>query len=381
MTRAIIAGVADTPLGKLPGRGSMQLHLEMAQEAAMDAGLELADIDGVITLGSRADPYPRHGCAFAEAAGIIQQLRYCESKSGSGSSAASALIEAADLVAHGRCSTILVVAGENSLTGVMRDQAVANLSAFRHKQYEMPYGLLNPTGYALIAQRYQIEFGGGDEDRAKVAVIMRRNATKNPKAQFREPLTVDDVLSSPMVSSPLRKLECSPITDGGAAFIVTSRPTTRAAVEVIGAGRAYAPYDHICQLPGLRDFGIARSTKQACDQAGLKPADVDLLFVYDCYTITVFIQLEEMGFCGRGEAPGLVDDIYNGRVKYGFNTDGGLLSHGHPGPPSGMYAIIEAVRQLRGEAGERQRPGPRHAILNGNGGILSAQATVILQRG
>ncbi len=381
MGRAIIAGVADTPLGKLPGKGSMQLHLEMAYEAATDAGIGLQDVDGVITLGSRADPYSRHGCAFAEAAGIIGQLRYCDTKTGSGSSAASALIEATDLVAHGRCSTMLVVAGENSLTGVMRDQAVANMSAFRHKQYEMPYGLLNPTGYALIAQRYQIEFGATDEDRAKVAVIMRRNAMKNPKAQFQEPLAIDDVLKSPVISSPLRKLECSPITDGGAAFIVTNRPSARPAVQVIGAGRAYAPYDHICQLRDLDDFGIARATKQACDQAGLKPSDIDLVFVYDCYTITVFIQLEEMGFCGRGEAPKLVDDIYHGRVKFGFNTDGGLLSHGHPGPPSGMYAIIEAVRQLRGEAGERQRSNPRHAIINGNGGILSTQATVIIERG
>jgi acetyl-CoA acetyltransferase len=256
--------------------------------------------------------------------------------------------------------------------------------------WQLPYGLNMPIGpYALAASRHMAEYGTTPEQLAQIAVSTRGWASRNPRACSQDPLTVDDVLASPLVASPLHKLDCCLVSDGAGAFVMTSaeraRDLRKPPVYVLGAGTATTHNTSISQMPDLTTTAGAVSGPRAFEMAGITPDDVDLLMGYDSFTITQLLHLEDLGFCPKGEGGRFVED---GRLGPGgalpTNTNGGGLSYTHPGM-YGMFLIVEAVRQLRGEAddspqgdGGRQVEGAEIAVCHGSGGILSVLSTLVL---
>jgi acetyl-CoA acetyltransferase len=252
-------------------------------------------------------------------------------------------------------------------------------------QFEAPYGIHFPIGhYALSAARYMHECGARSEHLARVAVSARRWAALNPKAWVREPLSIDEVLASPMICDPLHKLDCCLVTDGGGVVIVTGRHRARDAskrsVRILGAGESHAQW-HVAQCPDLTVTPGVVSGREAFGMAGIKPSDVDVFEPYDNFTHAVLLYLEDLGFCGKGEAGELVA---SGALDPGGRlpsmTSGGGLSYNHPGA-LGILLLIEAVRQLRGEAGDRQVANAEIAVAHGTGGLaFSTASTVVLAR-
>ncbi|MEA3055919.1 MAG: hypothetical protein QOD30_1351 [Actinomycetota bacterium] len=248
--------------------------------------------------------------------------------------------------------------------------------------WEGPFGLRMPIGaYALAASRHMHEFGTTPEQLAQIAVSTREWATKNPRARFQDPLTIDEVLASEMVCSPLHKLDCCLQTDGAGAFVMVSaeraRDLAKPPVYVLGTGSS-TTHSIISQMPDLTTTGTAVSGPKAMDMAGVTHDDVDLLMLYDSFTITTLLLIEDLGFCKKGEGGSFVED---GKLGPGgalpTNTNGGGLSYTHPGM-YGMFLIVEAVKQLRGEGGDRQVPDCDVAIASGSGGVLSAMSTAVL---
>jgi acetyl-CoA acetyltransferase len=249
-------------------------------------------------------------------------------------------------------------------------------------EWEMPYGLRMPMGaYALAASRHMAVYGTTSEQLAQIAVDTRRWASMNPRARYRDPITIDAVLQSPMQASPLHLLDCCLVTDGAGAFVMTSaeraRNLAKPPVYVLGAASC-GDHQMISTMPDLTTTAGAVSGPAAFEMAGIKPADVDLLMGYDSFTITALLHLEDLGFCPKGEGGRFVED---GKLGPGgtlpMNTNGGGLSFTHPGQ-YGMFLLVEAVRQLRGESGERQLEAPSVAVAHGSGGVLSTLGTVVL---
>jgi acetyl-CoA acetyltransferase len=250
--------------------------------------------------------------------------------------------------------------------------------------FEEPFGALYPiSSYALAARRHMAQYGTTSEQLAEVAVAARQWAMKNPKATMRDPITIQDVLNSPMVSSPLHRLDCCLITDGGGAIVLTSAERAHSLkqkpVYLWGAGESHF-HRSISSMPDLTQTAAKLSGEAAFKMAGVTHSDVDLVMLYDAFTINVILFLEDLGFCPKGEGGAFVS---NGRIAPGgelaVNTNGGGLSYCHPGM-FGIFLIVEAVRQLRGEAGERQLSKCDIALVHGNGGTLSSQATAILSK-
>ncbi len=380
---ARITGVHDTAVGELPGSSCMSLHVEAAQGALADAGLAPADIDGVLCAYSLAEPHPMLASAFCEYFGI--HPGFCAATIAGGASACIMLMQAAALVSSGQCRHVLLVTGDNRLTGMSRDGAVAALSEFGHAQFERPYGISIPASYALVARRYMHEHGTTLEQLAAISVEHRRHASRHPNAHKRELLTIEEVMASREICSPLRLLDCCLISDGAAAMVVSSREgardTSRHSVAILGAGQGHT-HEHIVAAPSLTDFGCKQSSRRAFEQAGVKPADIDVAEIYDSFTITLLVELESIGFFGRGEAgPAALGGALGLGGALPCNTHGGLLSYGHSGAAGGMFHAVEAVRQLRGEAGPRQVRDPELAFVHGDGGVLSAHCSLVLGRG
>lgn len=379
---AFITGAYDTAVGELPGSSCMGLHAEAALGAVADAGLTLADIDGVLCAYSFTEPHLMLASVFCEFVGL--HPGFCAAVQAGGASACIMVMQAAALVASGQCRHVLVVTGDNRLTGLSRDGAVAALAEVGHPQFERPFGISVPASYALVAQRYRHEFGTTPEQLAAIAVEHRRHAGRHPKAHRREPITVEQVMASRPIASPLRLLDCCLISDGGAALVVSSRAAAadarRPAIEILGAGQGHT-HEHIVAAPSLVDFGCKASSAAAFGRAGVAAADIDVALIYDSFTITLLVELESIGFFERGEA-GLAaargDLGLGGRLP--CNTHGGLLSYGHSGAAGGMFHAVEAVHQLRGSADARQVPGAELAFVHGDGGILSAHCSLVLGR-
>ena len=373
---AAVVGVADavSPTGQLDLRGRA-LEAQMVKEALDDAGLTLADIDGVC--------HHQSSMAFAEYLGI--QARFTDSTMTGGSVFEVYLEHAAAAIAAGVAECILVVfaqtpradraAGDFGLPG--RPMPVAPML-----EWETPYGLQMPKGgYALAADRHMHTYGTTSEQLAQIAVSTRQWAELNPRAKARDPLTIDEVLASDMTASPLHKLDCCLVTDGAGAFIVTSAERARSLrkppVYVLGAATGNT-HLMISQMPDLTVTGGALSGPRAFELAGIAPSDVDVFMGYDSFTITLLLHLEDLGFCAKGEGGPFVED---GKLGPGgslpTNTNGGGLSYTHPGM-YGMFLVVEAVRQLRGEGGPRQVPDAQIAVAHGSGMVLSCMATVVL---
>lgn len=379
MTRreAAVVGVGESELG-VTGRSIYQLQTQAARAAAADAGLKMSDVDGLATAGVERFS----ATAMAEYWGM-QPSWVCSTMEG-GSSFELMVGAAVDAIRSGRCRTALISYGSNQRSAAARRLGGVVQPHTPADQYEKPYGVLSPlTLYALAAQRHFHEYGTTGEQLAEIAVSAREWALLNPKA-YRYgagPITVDDVLSSPMISTPLHLLDCCLVVDGGGAVVLTSldraRDLPKRPVRVLGCGQS-ATHITMSQMPDLTRTGAVESGAAAFAEAGIGPEDVDVAEIYDSFTITVLLTLEALGFCGRGEGGPFAED---GKTRPGgsfpMNTNGGGLSYCHPGM-YGVLLLVEAVRQLRGEAGDRQTPAPETALVHGTGGVLSSHGTVIL---
>jgi acetyl-CoA acetyltransferase len=292
------------------------------------------------------------------------------------------IMQAAALVASGQCNHVLVVTGDNRLTGMSRDGAVAALAEVGHPQFERPFGISVPASYALVAKHYMHRYGVTSEQLAAIAVEHRRHASRHPKAQKREPITVEQVLASKMIADPLHMLDCCLISDGGAALVISSRAAAGdargKAVEILGAGQGHT-HEHIVAAPSLVDFGCKTSSATAFARAGVKASDIDVAQIYDSFTITLAVELESIGFFERGEAGvAAAAGALGLGGKLPCNTHGGLMSYAHSGAAGGMFHAVEAVHQLRGHADARQVQDARLAFVHGDGGILSAHCSLVL---
>lgn len=379
--KAIISGAHDTKIGSLPESSCMTLHTEAGLGAVDDAGLRISDIDGLLTAYSFTSPQLMLGGVFAEYVGM--QPKVSASISMGGVTAGLMVAQAVALVESGMCRHVLCVTGDNRLTG-MGENVQAALANVGHPQYEQPYGMSVPAAFAQAAQLYMHEFGMTHEQMAAVAVNQRTNAALHPNAHMQKPITMEDVKNSKMVASPLRMLDCCLVSDGGSAVVVSAgdiaRDLPKRAVQIMGVGEGHT-HEHIFAAPSLIDFGCKDSAAIALGKAGLKHADIDTAHVYDCFTSTLLICLESMAFFGRGEAgvAALAGDFAIGG-RFPVNSNGGLLSYGSSGAAGGMSHVVEAVRQLRREAGPRQVKDAEVAFAHTLGGIFSGHCSMVLGR-
>jgi acetyl-CoA acetyltransferase len=380
--KVAIVGAADTEVGKIPELGATQLCVDAARRALANAGISKDEVDGLITCNSMCEPHMYHAEMIAEYMQIFP--RYCISAPAGGGTAFAVLHHAASAIVTGICDTVLISMADSLRTGLTREQAMVIQSSMGHAQFETPYGPTTPAYYALIAQAHMHEFGTTPEQLAAVAVSARTHAARNPAAQMREPISVEDVLSSRMIADPLHLLDCSLVSDGGAAFVLTS--AERAAdfphhpVYLLGAGEGHG-HEHISQARSLTTSTAVESGRRAYEMAGLGPTDIDVAGIYDCFTPVVIVELEDLGFCAKGEGGAFVE---SGALDLGgslpANTHGGLLSHCHSGSPGSMFALTEAVTQLRHQAGERQVSDAEVALVHAQGAVMSSHCTLILGR-
>ena len=372
-----VTGVGMTPFGKLPGRTTLGLMSEAATAALADAQLERADVDGLLCAYSTTFPHLMLSTTFVEHFGLAPT--YAHSLLVGGATAFAMAMLAHTLVEARVVRNVLVVAGENRLTAQSRDAAVQTLAQVGHSEYEVPLGATIPAYYALVASRYMHEHGTSEADLAELAVLMRRNALAHPGAQFREAITVEDVLASKPIASPLKLLDCCPVSDGGAAFVVGREPTSASRVRILGAGQAHT-HQYVSGAPSLTEFGAKASVERARSQAGVELSDVRYAAIYDSFTITLTILLEEIGLVPRGEAGARARDGYFDRDgQLPLNTHGGLLSYGHCGAGGAMAHLVEAQQQMTGRAGARQVKDASVVLLHGDGGVLSSHASLVLE--
>ncbi|HXP19545.1 MAG TPA: thiolase [Streptosporangiaceae bacterium] len=375
-TGAIIAGAAETDqIGKLPGHSTLQLHCEAALNAVADAGLTLKDIDGIATVSS---PGP---VQVAHSLGIVP--RWIDGTGVGGTSFLLHVRHAVAAIAAGHASTVLVTHGESgrSRVGATRYRPDPSSPA---GQFESPYGTMGATTlFTIPALRYMKETGLTHEQLAYVAVAQRRWAAKNPRAAYRDPITVDDVLASRLVAYPFHLLECCLVTDGGGALVVTAADRAadflRPAVHVLGTGES-AETPLISQLADFTESRAFRLAGQAAfAEAGITVGDVGHLMIYDAFAHVPIYGLEALGFVKKGEAgPFIADGNTEPGGSLPLNTNGGGLSYTHTGM-YGMFAILEAVRQVRGEAAA-QVPGPEISVVLGNGGMFATSGVLVLGR-
>jgi acetyl-CoA acetyltransferase len=371
-----IVGAAETPLGEVHDQTELSMLALAAREALAEAGMTLQDVDGIFVnyMGEQGS------VQVGEYLGI--QPRYADS-SDLGGAAFEAFVHHAMLaIAAGRCEVALIGYASRQRTRRARSLVGQADATSLTAQFEAPYGLPKPLGYfAMMAARHMHQYGSTPEQFAEIAVAARQWAQKNPKAWKRDPLSIDDVLSSRMISTPLRRLDCCLITDGGGAVIVThadrAKDAAKKPVRIMGAGESHTHW-HMASMPDLTVTAGKVSGAEAFAMAGITADDVDFIQPYDATTLTVLLALEDLGFCAKGEGGDFVSD---GRLAPGgalpAMTSGGGLSYNHPGA-LGVLLLIEAVRQLRGEAGDRQVQDAEIGVAHGIGGMLSTSATVVL---
>ena len=375
---SFITGVGLTAFGRHEGLSSLDLMSRAGGLAIADAGLKRADIDGILCGYSTVAPHIMLATVFAEHFGI--RPAYAHAVQVGGATGLAMAMLAHHLVASDVARHVLVVAGENRLTGQSRVASIQALAQVGHPQYEVPLGPTIPAYYGLIASRYMHEYGVSEEDLAEFAVLMRRHALLHPGAQFRDAITVADVMASKPVALPLKLLDCCPVSDGGAAFVVSREPTSEIGVRVRGCAQAHT-HQHVTAAPALGEFGAGISIARAKHAAGVAISDVRYGAVYDSFTITLAMLLEDLGLAGRGEAASRVRSGHfdqNGAMP--LNTHGGLLSYGHCGVGGAMAHLVETHLQMTGRAGNRQVRDASIALLHGDGGVLSSHVSMFLER-
>ena len=369
--QAAIVGAATYGIGESPGALPIELAVSAARDALGQAGLTFADVDAVIGASSTN---PFFGLQMAEYLSL--QPKLTNNNAVGGSAFMTHVLWASLALSAGLCDTVLISYGSTLRTGS------GKLNPPPSSQFEAPYSPRRPiSGYALAAMRHMHEYGTTRQQLADVAVAARQWAQLNPKAYKRDPLTREDVLASRMVADPLSVLDCCLVTDGGAAMVMTradrAKDLAKRPVYVLGAGEG-THHLEVSNSPGLTTTSAIDSGARAFAAAGLGPSDIDVVQLYDAFTINTVMFLEDLGFCAKGEGGAFVS---GGRIAPGgslpVNTNGGGLSCVHPGM-YGLFALVEAVDQLMWRAGDRQVGRPATAIAHGNGVELSSQATVIL---
>jgi acetyl-CoA acetyltransferase len=370
-TTAIVGVAESDEIGLTPNKSSLMLHAEAGYNALADAGLNVKDVDGLFTAGFST-------LATAEYMGI--NPRYTDSTSVGGSSFVIHIAHAIAAINAGYCEVALVTHGQTGRSARTRMPADGNLPG---PQFETPYGILGaPINYAIACSRYMHQYG---EDRtrqalAEIAVATRKWAQMNPKAMMRDPMSFDDYHNSRWIAWPFHLLDCCLVTDAGGAFVITSadraRDLPKKPVWVLGAAE-YHDHSLMSQMEDLTVHPAKDAGDRAFEMAGVTRDNVDLNMIYDSFTYTVLMSMESLGYCGPGEGPDLFKDQRSGPGgDFPVNTSGGGLSYTHPGM-YGMFLVLEAVRQLRGECGERN-VNPKIALCNGSGGSLSSAGTAIL---
>ena len=369
---ASVVGAGTFGLGETPGLSEMEITTGAARAALDDAGLRAADVDAVFCASVT---HNMGSLALCEYLGVSP--KFSDSSMIGGSSNLAHLMTAMMAIASGQCETALIAYGSNQ-----RSAAGRLVSTSRPDPYEGPYGPRQPiTSYALAASRHMHEYGTAREQLAEVAVAARAWAAMNPEAFMRGPLTVEDVLAARPISDPFTTRDCCLVTDGAGAVVLTApdraRDLARPPVPVLGAAMAHW-HRYIASMPDATVTAASDTGPRAREMAGVSVSDIDLVEIYDAFTINTIMFLEDLGFCAKGEGGPFVEGgaiAPGGRLA--VNTNGGGLSCCHPGM-YGMFPLIEAVRQLRGDAGERQQGSPQIALAHGNGGVFSSQVTLIL---
>ncbi len=380
MTTSYLSGVGNTRFGRHEGLGTIDLMAQAADLAIRDAGLQREQIDGVLCGYATTLPHLMLASLLSER--LALRPHYAHGMQMGGATGAGMVMLARELVRAGRCRRVLVVAGENRATGQSRDGAIQTLAQVGDADFEVPYGGSVPAYYALLASRYMHEHGLTEPDLAEFAVLMRRYAAGHPDAHLRTPITVDEVMASKPIASPLKLLDCCPISDGAVAMIVSSDPNDRDrhAVALTGAGQAHH-HQHVSAIADTTDFGASAAMARALAEAGRAVSDYDYLAVYDSFTITLAVLLEELGVCPRGgSARALREGRFDPDGELPLNTHGGLMSFGHSGVGGGMAHVAEAYRQLAGCAGDRQIAPRRRALVHADGGVLSAHVSLLMER-
>ncbi|HJU14836.1 MAG TPA: thiolase domain-containing protein [Stellaceae bacterium] len=382
--KAYIVGVYEHPTRKAEDKSLAQLHAESAKGALEDSGLSKSDVDGYFCAGDAPGLGP---LSMADYMGL--KLSHMDSTDTGGSSYIVHVGHAAEAIAAGKCRIALI-----TLAGRPRSEGQATGTAARAVQntpdspFEAPYGPATANMYAMCAMRHMHQYGTTSEQLAWIKVAASHHAQYNPHAMLRQVVTVEDVVNSPMIADPLHRLDCCVISDGGGAIIVAApevaRSLKRPLVRIRGAGEA--PKHQMGGQVDLTYSGAVWSGPAAFAEAGIKPADIKYASIYDSFTITVLMQIEDLGFCEKGEGGRFVADgnLISGTGKLPFNTDGGGLCNNHPANRGGLTKVVEAVRQLRGEAHPKvQVQNCDLALAHGTGGSLGTRhgaATVIMER-
>lgn len=368
-----IVGVGSTEFGKLPGRSTESLSVEAIKNALDDAGVEKSEIDAVLCKMPTSAPQLGYSLAISQRLGIVPRVTTVIDQEGATNMG---------LIAHamicmelGQCEAAVISYADNPRTG--------------HHTYHQPmgdgaaFGWRSPAAhYAMIARRHMYEYGTTHDHLGAIAVAVRKHGAMNPKAQLRKPLTLEEYHQSPWIAEPFHTNDCCLVSDGALAVVVMSVAKAKSLgitnpVRIAGLGQGHPAWD-VPYRRSMTTTGALQSGRQAFAMAGLKPSDVDVAELYDCFTIVPLITLEEYGFCKKGEGGPFCE---GGRIELGgelpINTSGGLLSE--TGTP-GMQHIIEAVRQLRGECGDRQVPNAEVALVSNQGGIMHTHATMLLTK-
>ena len=382
--KAYIVGIYEHPTRKAEDKSLAQLHAESAKGAIEDAGLSKRDIDGYFCAGDAPGLGP---LSMADYMGL--KLRHMDSTDTGGSSYLIHVGHAAEAIALGKCNIALI-----TLAGRPRSEGQATGTAARTTQntpdapFENPYGPATANMYAMCAMRHMHQYGTTSEQLAWIKVAASHHAQHNPHAMLRDVVTVEDVVNSPMIADPLHRLDCCVISDGGGAIIVASpevaKSLKRPKVKILGAGEA--PKHQMGGQLDLTYSGAVWSGPPAFAEAGVKPGDIKYASIYDSFTITVLMQIEDLGFCEKGQGGRFVSDgnLISGTGKLPFNTDGGGLCNNHPANRGGLTKVVEAVRQLRDEAHPAvQVKNCDLALAHGTGGSLGTRhgaATVIMER-
>lgn len=379
--RAVICGAALSDYPLLPDMSEHAVHAQAADRALADAGLGYEDVDGFATAGF----FPMYSTGVAEYLGL--RPTYLDETNTGGSSFEVLVEHAAYAVEAGAAEVVLVTYGSVQLSQMGRRLGTGGGGGGMVPGpaiYDALWGNTLVGNYAMAARRHMHEFGTTPEQLAAVAVTMRAHAGHNPHAQYRDPITVEDVVGGRLVADPLHKLDCCVISDGGGACIVTTAERAadlrRPPVWILGGAHSTTHHLNLSAMGDLTTTAAARCGPVAFERAGISPSEVDVAQLYDSFTITVVLTVEDLGFCAKGEGGAFVADGglgLGGRLP--TNTDGGGLSACHPGM-RGMFLIVEAVRQLRGECGPTQVPDARVAVAHGTGGMLSTGATLLLGR-
>ncbi|HEX5478127.1 MAG TPA: acetyl-CoA acetyltransferase [Dehalococcoidia bacterium] len=376
---AIVGADETDEIGIIPDATPIMLHAQAARNALRDAGIDKSEVDAVFTCGIGF----MASTQLCEYMGIVP--KYSDSTMTGGSSFEIHVEHAAAAINAGLCSVALITHGETGHSGRMRRGGGGRGgfdTSMPAAQFEMPFGLGGaPSSYSMAAMRHMHQYGTTSEQLAEIAVATRKWAQLNPRAMMRDDLTIDDVLASRWVAYPFHIYDCCLVTDAGGAVVLVgadrARDFKKKPVWVIGTGEA-STHQSLLGMDDITRTPARYSGKAAFEMAGVTPDDIDVVEVYDSFTYTALVTLEELGFCEKGEGgPFVANQRTAPGGDFPMNTNGGGLSYTHPGM-YGMFILIEAVRQLRGECGPRQVPNAKLACVNGTGGTLSATGTLIL---